>query len=207
MTLDFEKLITDLKSRISETGERLARLREDRRPHALKAVTGDRKARKAIANIDAEVASVAAEGETLAVALEEVQKQKAEHAAKAAAKERRQREIQARKLCRSILAKDSEIDEAAASLYRLLSEREEFIGQLSGTGVIYSGVINALRRRRNATGALLHAGLRQFVNFELGSPEARKPLQETDKCLRKPLMTAKGTEAPVGQATQKGSSA
>ncbi len=204
MTQDFNKLISDLRLRIGVTQESLTELREARRPHAVDAVAGERKAQKAIADIDAKIASATAEVETLKLALEETERQKAEHEVKIAEEDRQRRESEARKVCQAILAKDGEIDEAAAKLHELLEDREGLIRELSNTRVIYPGLINALRRKRNVTGTMLHAGLHQYANFELGSPDARKPLVESDKCLGKPLMTRDDTQASVGETTLKG---
>ncbi len=188
--VDFAALISDLKTKLVATKERLAKLREARRPHALDAVSGDAKAKKAIAGLDTEVASATAEGETLAMALEEAEHRKVEHEAKLAAEDRRRREAEAREICEAILAKDRELDRAAALLHKSLTDREQLIGKLADLNVIYPGLINALRRKRSVNGAMIHAGLNQFANIELVSPDARKPLVESDKSLSNPIMTA-----------------
>ena len=206
MAVDFNKLISDLKAKLAATNERLAKLREARRPHALYAVSGDAKAKKAIANIDADVASAAAEGETLAMALEEAEHRKVEHEAKIAAEDRRRREAEAREICEAILAKDRELDRAAASLHKLLTDREQLIGKLADLSVIYPGVTNALRRKRSVNGAMIHAGLNQFANIELTSPDARKPLVESDKSLSNPIMTADDIQG-FDEARQEGAAA
>ncbi len=190
MAVDFNKLISDLKTKLAATNERLAKLREARRPHALDAVTGDAKAAKAIAGLDTKVASATAEGETLAMALEEAEKRKVEHEAKIAAEDRRRREAEAREICEAILAKDRELDRAAASLHKSLTDREQLIGKLADLNVIYPGMVNALRRKRSVDGALIHAGLNNFANIEHASPDASKPLVESDKSLSNPIMAA-----------------
>ncbi len=201
MAVDFKKLISDLRARITATHERLAGLREARRPHALDAVSGDAKAKKAIAGLDTEVASTAAEGETLAMAIEEAEKRKVEHEAKIAAEDRRRREAEAREICEAILAKDRELDRAAASLHKSLTDREQLIGKLADLNVIYPGMINALRRKRSVNGAMIHAGLNQFANIEHVNPDARKPLVESDKSLSNPIMTADDIQG-FGEARQ-----
>src|SRR5688500_17031503 len=51
---DFTKLIADIQAKISATRERLAYLREKRRPHALGAFSGDEAASVAVAEIAAD---------------------------------------------------------------------------------------------------------------------------------------------------------
>ena len=125
MAVDFNKLISDLKAKLAATNERLAGLREARRPHALDAVSGDAKARKAIAGLDTEVASVTAEGETLALAIEEAEHRKVEHEAKAAEEERLRREADARKIAEDIAKASKEADRMAAQLVRCLDTRAD----------------------------------------------------------------------------------
>ena len=206
MAVDFNKLISDLRARITATHERLAKLREARRPHSLEAVSGDAKAKKVIADLDTEIASTTAEGETLAIAMEEAEKRKVEHEAKIAAEDRRRREAEARKICQAILAKDRELDRAAASLHKSLTDREQLISKLADLNIIYPGVINALRRKRSVDGAMIHAGLNQFANIERASPDARKPLVESDKSLSNPIMTADDTPG-FDEARQEGAAA
>ncbi len=170
------------------------------------AVSGDAKAKKAIAGLDTEFASLTVEGETLAMALEEAEHRKVEHEAKIAAEDRRQREVEAREICEAILAKDREIDRAAALLQKSLTDREQLIGKLAGLNVIYPGVINALRRKRSVNGAMIHAGLNKFANIEHASPDARKPLVESDKSLSNPIMTADDIQG-VDEARQEGAAA
>ena len=158
MAVDFDKLISDLRARIAATHERLAKLREAKRPHTLEAVSGDAKAKKAIANIDAEVASATAEGETLAMALEEAEHRKVEHEAKAAEDERLRREADARKIAEDIAKASKEADRTAAQLVRWLDTRADLIGRLGQTGVVYSGVLNGLRNPLRIRAALWVAG-------------------------------------------------
>ena len=206
MVVNFSKLISDLKAKLAATNERLAKLREARRPHALDAVSGDAKAKKAIAGLDTEVASVTAEGETLVIALEEAEKRKVEHEAKIAAEDRRRREAEAREICEAILAKDRELDRAAASLHKSLTDREQLIAKLAGLSVLYPGLINALRRKRSVNGAMIHAGLNKFANIELVSPDGRKPLVEADKSLSNPIMAADDIQG-LDEARQEGAAA
>jgi len=206
MAVDFNKLISDLKAKLVATNERLAKLREARRPHALDAVSGHAKAKKAIAGLDTEVASATAEGETLAMALEEAEKRKVEHEAKIAAEDRRRREAEAREICEAILAKDRDVDQAAAMLQKSLTDREQLIGKLADQNVIFPGMINALRRKRSVNGAMIHAGLNKFADIEHVSPDARKPLVETDKSLSNPIMTADDIPG-FGEARQEGAAA
>jgi len=188
--VDSSTLISDLKAKLAATNERLGKLTEQRRPCSLEAVTGDTKAKRVIEKIDAEVAATHCEAKTVAMAIEEAEKRKVKYEAKIAAEDRRRREAEAREICEAILAKDRELDRAAASLHKSLTDREQLIGKLADLNVIYPGVINALRRKRNVNCAMVHAGLNQFANIEHVSPDARKPLVESDKSLSNPIMTA-----------------
>ena len=180
MAVDFKKLISDLRARLTATHERLAKLREARRPHALDAVTGDVKAKKAIASLDSEVASAAAEGETLAMALEEAEHRKAEVEAKAAEEERLRREADARKIAEEIAKASAKVDRTAAQLAQCLDTRANLIGKLGETGVVYSGVLNGLRNPLRIRAALWVAGLGRhgFLEHVVGTHQ--KPLGEAD---------------------------
>ena len=90
--MDFAALITDLKAKLATANQRLGKLAEQRRPHALDAVTGSARAKKAIEKIDTQAAATRSEAETLATAIEEAAKQKAEHEARLAVEDRRRRE-------------------------------------------------------------------------------------------------------------------
>ncbi len=180
MAVDFNKFISELRARLTATHERLAKLREARRPHALDAVSGDAKAKKAIANIDAEVASATAEGETLAMALEEAEHRKVEHEAKAAEEERLRREAEARKIAEDIAKASKEADRMAAQLVRCLDTRADLIGRLGQTGVVYSGVLNGLRNPLRIRAALWVAGLGPHGVIEHVTGMHQKPLGEAD---------------------------
>jgi hypothetical protein len=187
--MDFAAVISDLKVKLTRTNERLAGLGERRRPHALGAMTGDARAKKAIEKIDADAAAARNEADTLTVAIEEAEKRKAEHEAQIAAEDRRRREAEARAICAAILETDREFDQTAERLYQSLIEREELIRKLASLGVVYPGVINALRRKLNINAALVHAGLHKFADIHLGPPNFRRPLAELDASLRSPIMT------------------
>ena len=180
MAVDFDKLISDLKAKLAATDERLAQLREAKRPHTLEAVSGDAKAKKAIANIDAEVASATAEGETLAMALEEAEHRKVEHEAKAAEEEQLRREAEARMIAEDIAKASNEADRTAAQLVRCLDTRAEAIVQLGRTGVVYSGVLNGLRNPLRIRAALWVAGLGRYGVLEHVAGMHQKPLGEAD---------------------------
>jgi hypothetical protein len=87
--------ISDLKSRLARAEERLAKLAEKRRPHALGAATGDAKAKRAIEKLDADAAAARGDIETLGLLDgEEAEKREAEHDAQVAAEDRRRREAE-----------------------------------------------------------------------------------------------------------------
>lgn len=180
MTQDFNKLIPKLQARITEAIERLARLREARRPHAIDAVSGNQKAKKAIAGIDAEVASAAAEGETLAVALEEAERQKAEAETKAAEEERIRREAEARTIAKEIVEVSKKADRAAAQLVQCLDTRADLISKLSKTKAVYPGVPSAMRKPQRIRAALWSAGLGRHGVLEHIVGTHQKPLCEAD---------------------------
>lgn len=180
MTVDFDKLITKLQARIGATRERLTGLRGARRPHALDAVSGNRKARKAIAGIDAEVASAAAEGETLAIALEEAERQKGEAQEKAAEEERLQREAEARRIAVEIFKVSKQADQAAVHLVMCLDTRANLISKLSETRAVYPGVPNTMRKPLRICAALWSAGLGRHGVLQHVVGTVRRPLCEAD---------------------------
>jgi hypothetical protein len=187
--MEFATVILDLKAKLAATTERIAMLGERRRPHALGAVTGDAKSKKAIEKIDADAIAARNEAETLIVAIEEAERRRAEHKVQIAAEDRRRREAETRATCAAILEADLEFDEAAERLGQSLVRREKLVRKLAGLGVVYPGVVNALRRKQNINAALVHAGVQQFADLPLGPPNCRKPLAELDGSLTNPIMT------------------
>jgi hypothetical protein len=187
--MDFVVVISDLKTKLARTNERLAKLGERRRPHALGAATGDAKAMRSIEKIDADAAAARNEADTLALAIEEAETRKAEHEVHLAAEDRRRREAEARAVCATILEADREFDHAAEGLCHSLARREELVRKLASLGVIYPGMINALRRKPNINSALVYAGLHRFADLQLGLPNLRRPLAELDRSLSNPIMT------------------
>jgi hypothetical protein len=189
--MDFPAVISDISTRLQAVTARIAELAEQRRPHAFDAVTGDASARRAIEKIDVDAAAARNESETLTVALEEAQRRQADHLAKLAAEDRARRANETRAACAECLEIDVKFDEAARQLVQLLRQREECISKMAQLGVIYSGVINALRRRSKITAAHA-AGLNRFAELDLrGSlPGSRGRLAELDGVLRAPVMQA-----------------
>jgi hypothetical protein len=180
MAVDFNKLISDLKAKLVVTNERLAKLREARRPHALDAVTGDTRAKKAIAVLETKAANATAEGETLAMALEEAEKRKAEAEAKAAEEDRLRREAEAREIADEIAKASAKVDQVAAQLAQCLDTRTDLIGKLGETGVVYPGVLNALRNPLRLRAALWVAGLGRHGVLEHVVGTHQKLLSEAD---------------------------
>lgn len=85
--------IPTLRQRLAETTGRLNERKEAKRPHALSAAAGNADAQATIAEIDGEITALTREAETLALALEEAEKQ----ANAAKAEQDRQRAEQERK--------------------------------------------------------------------------------------------------------------
>jgi hypothetical protein len=194
MTIDFDNLLADLRARLTATQERLAKLKEARRPHALDAVSGSAKAKKTIAILDTKVTSAASEGETLTMALEEAEKRKAEAEAKAAEEDRLRREVEAREIVNEIAKTSAKVDRTAAQLAQCLDTRTDLIGRLGETGVVYSGVLNALRNPLRLRAALWVAGLGRHGILEHVVGTHQKPLGEAD-AIRHGLIGRPQTEA------------
>jgi hypothetical protein len=190
MAIDFNKLISDLKVKLTATNDRLANLREARRPHALDAVTGDAKAKKTIAVLDAKVVNATVEGETLAMALEEE--------AKAAEEDRLRREAEAREIADEIAKASAKVDQVAAQLAQCLDTRTDLIGKLGETGVVYPGVLNALRNPLRLRAALWVAGLGRHGVLEHVVGTHQKPLSQAD-AIPESLIGRPQTEAETRQ--------
>jgi hypothetical protein len=198
MAIDFNKLISDLKVKLTATNDRLANLREARRPHALDAVTGDAKAKKTIAVLDAKVVNATVEGETLAMALEEAERRKVEYEAKAAEEDRLRREAEAREIADEIAKASAKVDQVAAQLAQCLDTRTDLIGKLGETGVVYPGVLNALRNPLRLRAALWVAGLGRHGVLEHVVGTHQKPLSQAD-AIPESLIGRPQTEAETRQ--------
>ena len=80
-------------------------------------------------------------------------------------------------------------------LHQSLVDREELVRKLANLGIVYHGVINALRRKLNVNSSLVHAGLHQFADICMGPSNFRKPLAELDQSLKNPIIT----KTPAGK--------
>lgn len=196
--MNFAAILPDLKARLAGTSERIAKLQQERRLYALDAASGDAEAKKAITEIDADAGTARSETEMLALAIEEAEKREANCAAQVAAEDRRLLEHEARATCAAILEADREFDRAAERLCQSLSRREELVRKLANLGVVYPGVVHALRRRQNINAALAHTGVHRFADLHLAPPSLRKPLAELDASLSNPMMSraAAGADSP-----------
>jgi len=199
--MDFAALITDLKAKLATANQRLGKLAEQRRPHALDAVTGGIKAKRAIEKINTQAAATRSEAETLAAAIEEAEKRKTEHEARLAAEDRRRREAEAREVSEAILGEDREFDRLAGLACQSLERREALVRKLDGLGVVYGGVIAALHRKLKINGALLSVGLGRHCNLERVAPAFRLPLAEADKSISKPLFTSDNESAEAKEVS------
>jgi hypothetical protein len=180
MAFDFTKLIPTLQSKLSATRERLTSLREARHAHALKAATGDKKAKEVIAKVEEEVADVSTEAETLAIALEQAQKQQRELEIKASEDQRQKRISEAREIASELQSIATEADRLMTSLAQCLGRRGGVIKRLAETGVVYVRIINSLKRRSNVRSALWYAGLGEYVDLEFMVGPRRRPLARGD---------------------------
>jgi uncharacterized protein YhaN len=169
-----DAVVAELSAKLDAARSRLAVLREARRPHALPAVSGDPKARKAIEKLESEVAAAASETMTLADALQEAEREQREEEARAAAEELRGRRDEATDLWGHVQAASKAADEVMNKLATVLDEREQLITQLWSTGVVYHGAINAMRRPQNIRSALFRAGVGRHLGVEIGHVVGRQ---------------------------------
>ena len=197
---DYHDIIADLRTRLAQARNRIEQLIEARRPFAYDAVTGNASAQAEIDAIDVEAAQARSEAETLALAVEEACKRQRDHDANLAAAERRRREDESRALCAKILEADKSIDTACAALRDALVRRDELIAQMQRVGVIHPNVVHALQRRLNVTSAMVFAGLHHHADIKLGPPNFRKPLEELDAVLRKPMLKKDDDECESSEA-------
>lgn len=202
--MNLESVVSLIKTKLAATHDRFAVLKEQRRPYALDAATGNAKAQKTIEQLDAEIAATHRETETLTVALEEAEKRKIEREAELAAEDHRRREAEAQKICKGLVQLDEAFDRLAIQLCSKLAERETKIRELAALNIVYFGMIKALSRKRNITGALVHAGLHRFAELNNVGFDARQPLSVLDKSLREPLISKIDSEAAAPGGPQVG---
>ncbi|WP_163265608.1 hypothetical protein [Chelativorans alearense] len=177
---DFTKMIDEIRAKIASTADRLAELREKRRPHALGAFGGDEKASAAVAKIAAEESAVRDEADTLALALEEAEKRKAEADRIAAEKDQLARDKEAKRISKAIEAAAVEFDVVAMQLVEILEKRAALISELRGTRVLYDGYIGALQRPSRVMSALWAAGLGRYDVLKHVDGAHRHPLAKSD---------------------------
>jgi hypothetical protein len=183
-----EVVISDLHSELLAVRHRLTQVDKERRSLAVDAATGNAKAEAAVDKLDVAQAEAQGKAALLVIAIEEAERQKDRQEALAAEADHRRRQDNARSICADILSADQEIDRSIAELYRQLTTRDALIRELTALNVVYPGMISALRRKQNITGAFICAGLDEFTDLARVSAPARKLLCESDKALNNPLM-------------------
>lgn len=177
---------SEIRARLEANAQRLAELREELRPHALKAVTGDKAAAKEVARIAAEEGTLRGEVTTFEVALEQAVQLEAEAANRASEEEKQRRIREARRISGEIVADAKRFDALAAEMFEILTRRRASahhlsalnLGRAPGKEIVNQNLINNLHRRYPLTSALSNAGLGPFL--DLVNVTGRIPLAEHD---------------------------
>src|SRR5262245_25692287 len=98
------ELINDLRARLEAARKRVTELYEARRPHALPAATGDRKAQSALAKLDGDSEKAERDVYDLTIALEEAEAKAGEALREVAERDSDARFAEAKEIEREIVA-------------------------------------------------------------------------------------------------------
>ncbi|WP_131802898.1 hypothetical protein [Mesorhizobium sp. ORS 3428] len=169
----------EIRTRLQANEQRLAELREERRPVALASLSGDKAASKEIARITAEESALRSEIDTLEVAAEHAERLEAEEAQRAAKEDRQKRETEARRLAALLIENSQRFDALAGEMTAVLRRRRELARQIWGTGTVTDAYVNTSHRPYIVASAMAAAGLADFdvVNT---TGTRRRPLAEAD---------------------------
>jgi hypothetical protein len=179
----YESKIAEFRSKIADIGKQLASLTAKRKSYALAAAEGNAEACKEIADIDFALDAAHKEEGTLSSAIESALAldRQAQQDAEAAA--RRERNIDAYRISRAVIAYNSEIDAALKGLRELFERRAAGLVELGNTEVVDRNLVMKLSHRSGPTAAAHIAGLGKYLSLEMTPNAAQRPLADTNSVL------------------------
>jgi hypothetical protein len=172
-----------LKRRAAEVATALTSLADRRKSYSLAASEGDERARKQISDIDIEFDSLKREETTVLSALECGEALAKQQAIDAAGEQQRQRDEQAYKASRAVIALNAEIDEELVRLRQLFERRAHLLSELAACGERERALAVRLTNKAGPTAAAQMAGLSRFLNLEMTPTAAVRPLTTANEIL------------------------
>lgn len=172
----WQSVIEKLEGDRATVAVREAAAAEEARPLALPAATGDAKAAKRLAEINARRDALVREAETFSVALTTAREQHAAAVAKERAAQDAERRAVLAEEAKSLIQRAQEFDAAARALAVAAAGYDQELTSLSRRGLT-STQYNRLRNRTMTAGALHIAGLTGHVPLPAVSPGHRKTLE------------------------------
>jgi len=185
--IDFQARIAQLTSRVVELGKTLATAKARRTALALPVLDGNKAALKEINEIDALLLATQREVLTLNDAITEIKRQAEVARVEAEAQARKASEQAAQQEAGVILDCDKRIDDLLAQLKDQFERRKRAAIALERLDIVSTHQTNRLLQRFAPTAAVMHAGLRSFLDLDIVPIKHVRPLSESDSWLRQPL--------------------
>jgi hypothetical protein len=179
----YEDRIVAFKDQIASIGKQLAELGARRKSYSLAAATGDQKAIKAIQECDLLTGELTKQEQTISSAVETALALERQEAQEAEAAARREREVEAHKISRGIIALNCELDEALVRLRETFERRAHLLTELANTGVVDSGLVLRLAHKSGANASAQLAGLSKFLALEMTPNSAVRGLASANEIL------------------------
>jgi hypothetical protein len=173
--------ISQLRQRASEVASEIMAVAERRKARSLDAATGDKAAQSAIHDLDQENDALKKEAMTISSALEMAEQRERERQHEVEAKLRREREVEAYRAARHVIAMQHEIDDELLKLRQIFERRAIALNALGS--VVDHGLVTRLSNKSHATSAAQLAGLSKYLNLEMTPAGALRPLSSSDEIL------------------------